>query len=247
MITHHLLSERPELIEQADALNGAAWPEPMYHNSTGNCWGALFDPFLEYQLVFCDEGRVIAVGHTIPLRWAGTLNDLPAGWDAVLVRGVEEQRAGVTPNTLSALAAVIAPEYKGKGLSQQIILAMRQVAAAHNFGALIAPVRPNQKALYPLIDMERYLQWQNAKQEPFDAWVRTHWKLGARILKVAPQSMVIKGNVAEWEQWTGLKFPDSGAYVVAGLLAPVQIDRSQDLGLYNDENVWMQHSITKEQ
>jgi GNAT superfamily N-acetyltransferase len=247
MITKHLLSERPDLIEQAHALNGSAWPEPLYHGGTGEYWGQLFEIFLDYQIVFCEADRVIAVGHTIPVQWAGTLDDLPAGWDGVIERGVVQHEAGVVPNTLSALAAVIAPDYKGKGLSTQIIEAMGQVAKTHGFMTLIAPVRPNQKALYPLTAMERYLEWQTDKQAPFDAWIRTHWKMGATILKIAPQSMTIKGTVAEWEQWTGLKFPDGGEYVVTGMVSPVRIDRGENLGVYYDANVWMKHSIVKEQ
>jgi hypothetical protein len=37
---------------------------------------------------------------------------------------------------------------------------------------------------------------------------------------------VISGTVAEWEEWTGMRFPDSGAYVVPGALVPVDIDRA---------------------
>jgi GNAT superfamily N-acetyltransferase len=244
MITQHLLSERPDLIEQAHTLNGAAWPEMLYHGGMGEYWSRLFDTFLEYQTVFCDEGRVVAVGHTIPVPWAGTVDDLPAGWDAVIAQGVVAHQQGQTPNTLSALAAVIDPAYKGQGLSTQIVKAMRAVAEAHGFKTVIAPVRPNQKHLYPLVEMERYIQWQTPEAAPFDAWIRTHWRLGATILKVAPHSMTIKGTVPEWEQWTGLKFPESGPYVVAGGVEPVTIDCERNEGVYYDANVWMAHKIS---
>jgi len=243
MITKHLLSERPDLIEQAHALNGSAWPEPLYHGGMGEYWGELFETFLDCQIAFCEEDRVIAVGHTIPVQWAGTLDDLPAGWDAVIEQGVLGHRQGLVPNTLSALAAVIAPEYQGKGLSRQLVQAMRGVAEAHGFTNLIAPVRPTQKVAYPLIPMERYVEWQTVQNAPFDAWIRTHWKLGATILEVAPHSMLIKGTVAEWEQWTGLVFPGSGEYVVAGALAPVTINRETNTGVYYEANVWMKHKI----
>lgn len=67
--------------------------------------------------------------------------------------------------------------------------------------------------------------------------------LGACVVKACPRSMRIPGRVAEWESWTGLSLPDSGRYVVAGALVPVEIDRERDLGLYVEPNVWMLHSL----
>ena len=52
----------------------------------------------------------------------------------------------------------------------------------------------------------------------------------------------VLGTVAQWEEWTGLVFPDSGSYVVPGALVPVEIDRERDEGLYLEPGVWMVHS-----
>lgn len=46
------------------------------------------------------------------------------------------------------------------------------------------------------------------------------------------------------EAWTGLRFPESGAYVVPGALTPVTIDREADRGEYVEPNVWMRHAVT---
>lgn len=53
--------------------------------------------------------------------------------------------------------------------------------------------------------------------------------------------MTITGSVAEWEKWTGMRFPESGEYVVPGALRPVVVDLEEDLGLYEVPNVWMLH------
>ena len=55
--------------------------------------------------------------------------------------------------------------------------------------------------------------------------------------------MVISGTVAEWEEWTGMAFPESGDYVVPSALVPVQIDRERDEGRYIEPNVWMRHDV----
>jgi hypothetical protein len=75
-----------------------------------------------------------------------------------------------------------------------------------------------------------------------DPWIRTHWRLGARILKAAPESQTMTGTVTEWEGWTGLVFPDSGDFVIPDGLALLSIDKVADLGTYVEPNVWMQHN-----
>jgi hypothetical protein len=47
--------------------------------------------------------------------------------------------------------------------------------------------------------------------------------------------------VAEWEAWTGLALPDSGAYVFPDGLAPLRVDREADRATYWEPNVWMVH------
>jgi hypothetical protein len=78
---------------------------------------------------------------------------------------------------------------------------------------------------------------------PLDPWLRVHRRLGARFLEVAPESMVIAGTISEWEEWTGMGFPESGAYVVQGALQPVEMDLERDLGVYREPNVWMRHPV----
>ena len=120
---------------------------------------------------------------------------------------------------------------------------MATLAARHGLRALVAPVRPTLKHRYPLTSMARYVRWRGPVGAPVDPWLRVHWRLGARILRVAPRSMIIEGRVGDWERWTGIRFPESGRYVVPGALAPVTIDRRRNLGRYVEPNVWMLHTV----
>jgi hypothetical protein len=120
---------------------------------------------------------------------------------------------------------------------------MRRIAAEYGLHDIIAPVRPTLKAHYPLTSIERYSAWTTSDGAPFDPWLRTHWRLGARIVGLAPQSMIIAAPVAQWETWTTMRFPDSGPYIVPGALQPILIDRERDVGRYEDPNVWMRHII----
>jgi hypothetical protein len=63
------------------------------------------------------------------------------------------------------------------------------------------------------------------------------------MIRVCPQSMLIRSTIANWETWTKLRFPESGTYVVPGALNPVEMDVPGDQGVYIEPNVWMQHPI----
>ncbi len=228
-----------------DAVKRHAWPEFMFHDPVaGRLWGHLEDDFAEYQFVLKDDaGALVAVGHTLPFFWEEGRELPDDGWDAMFERAVETLRAGWTPNMISAVEASVHPAYRGKGVSRRVLMEMRAIAELRGFTTLVAPVRPSQKALYPLIPMLHYIGWTNDKGEPFDAWLRTHWRLGATIEKVAPRSMLIEAPVADWERWTGLPMPESGAYAIAGALAPLIVDRDSDCAQYIEPNVWMRHAI----
>ena len=89
----------------------------------------------------------------------------------------------------------------------------------------------------------RYVEWRRQDGQLLDPWLRVHENAGATLVRVAPESMRISGSVAQWEDWTKLVFPESGTYVVAGALVPVEIDRERDEGVYVEPNVWMHHRV----
>lgn len=243
-------AEQPEVKREVfKAVKHPAWQyDFMFEDEVANrLWDRLENDFAPYQFVLRDEdagGTIAAVGHTLPFCWTASLAELPdRGWDGIFEQAVADYDAGRAPNMMTAIEASIAPAYQGKGVSRRILETMRGMAQGHGFASLVAPVRPSWKAKYPLTPMDRYVAWTDAGGAPFDPWLRTHWRMGARIVKVAPRSMRVPGSIAEWEQWTGLKFPESGAYIVPGALEPVQIDCEQDLGVYIEPNVWMHHAI----
>ena len=227
-----------------DAVKRHAWPEFMFHDPVANrLWDRLENDFAEYQFVLKDDaGALVAVGHMLPFFWEEGRELPDGGWDAMFERAVETLRAGWTPNQISAVEATVHPEFRGQGVSRRVLMEMRAIAKSKGFTSLVAPVRPSQKAQYPLTPMQRYVAWTNDQGEPFDAWLRTHWRLGAKIEKVAPRSMCIEAPVAKWEAWTGLVLPESGAYIIDGALAPLIVDRENDCAQYVESNVWMRHT-----
>jgi GNAT superfamily N-acetyltransferase len=238
------LAERPELEAQIPRLHAESWPAFMQADPVAvRYWGALLSTFAEYQYVLCDESdTLIAAGHAIPLVWDGTVEGLPEGWDAAIEWGFRDYEQGEAPTTLCGLSIVIAPTQQGRGLSELMVQTMKDLAAADGLDQIIIPVRPSLKSRHPRTSMQEYLQWQQPDGSPFDPWLRIHQRMGAEVLAIAPRSMVITGTVTEWEQWTGMQFPESGSYPVTGALEPITIDCEHNIGRYEEPNVWVRYS-----
>jgi GNAT superfamily N-acetyltransferase len=222
-----------------------AWPQFLYHDPVLNrLFGRVIEEYPGFQFYAWDEEReeVVGVGTAVPATWDGKPASLPdGGIDAIVEAAFADGRP--EPNVLCALQILIAHDFRGQGLSRRMIQRMGEIGRDQGLGNLIAPVRPTLKHRYPLVPMERYVTWRRHDGTHLDPWLRTHERVGAPIVKVAWESTRIPGTVAEWEEWAGMSFPDSGSYVVPGALVPVEIDREQDQGLYVEPNVWMVHSL----
>ena len=239
------LAERPDLRQPHGDLNASVWPEFMLNDPVSNeLWDHLAADFATFQMCLLDPaGELVAGLNSAPLAWDGTDDGLPEGWDGQLIRSVAGLRDGVLPNTLGALQIVVRHDRRGSGYSGVMVDAMRASAAVHGYTALIACVRPTDKERYALIPIERYARWTREDGLPFDPWIRLHVRLGGQIVRAAPASMRVEGTVAEWREWTGLAFPDSGRYLPAGAAAPVDVDVEADRGVYHDPNVWVVHRV----
>jgi GNAT superfamily N-acetyltransferase len=240
------LAERPDLRDVLDDHNGAAWPEFMLQNPVaGRLWHHLDEDLVAWQFLLLDvEDRIVVGGNTAPLAWDGTDDGLPAGWEDQFERSVAGMQAGATPNTLGALQVVVAPDHRGERLAGRMVEVFRERARAARFRSLIACVRPTEKHRHPLVPIEEYAAWTRADGLPYDAWIRLHVRLGARVARPAPESMTITGTVAEWEHRTGLTFAESGPRVLPFATNPVVVDREADRVVYHDANVWVVHDLS---
>jgi GNAT superfamily N-acetyltransferase len=231
--------------DQAGDIGEASWPEFMMHDAVANeNWHELFDRFHEYQFALLDTEKncMAAMANSLPFYWEYPLANLPeGGWDWLFLKAIDDHKASRTPNIQSAIQIAIHPSYQGQGLSNLMVRAMRGIAKSHGFENMVAPVRPNEKSKYPLTSIDDYIRWTNPEGLPFDAWLRVHARLGARILKPCHEAMTIRGSRAEWEKWTGLAFPQSGQYHVPGALNPIQMNVEKGEGIFIEPNVWMVH------
>lgn len=155
-------AERPDLVQQAEAMAPETWPEYMLNDAVSNrLWGRLKLDMLEFQFMILGEGdEILSVSNSLSMDWDGQPASLPPeGWDRAFERGFDELDRGQPPNTLCALSITIHPRNQVKGISQIAVTTMRDIARRHGFGDLIAPVRPNWKR-----DFKTLLVWQKAHQ-----------------------------------------------------------------------------------
>jgi len=233
--------ERPDLLDPAWERTRDTLPEYNNHGDVLNVyWPRLTDERPEFQFHLVGDGdEILARARSIPVRWDGTIDDLPAGIDGAIARGFDEGDA----NALCALVIMVPRDRQSRGLSAAAVESMSDIARRHGLRALIAPVRPSWKERYPLVPIERYARWRRPDGLPLDPWMRVHERLGAAVLKPEPRSLLITGTVAEWEEWTAMTFPESASYWFPRGLATVEIDREEDRGTYWEPNVWMHHAL----
>jgi GNAT superfamily N-acetyltransferase len=233
-------ADRPDLRKiRWETLSRPTFPEYMHHSPIGTrYWGRLYDEHADFQLGLLDADELVAELHSVPLAWDGSEDDLPYGWEDAFPRAFE---SGRQPNTLCALAISVRPDQQGRRLSSVMLNAMRDAARAHDLRELIAPVRPTRKSDYPLIAIERYVEWRLQDGSHFDPWVRLHERVGGTIVRPAPESMTIEAPVSEWEGWTEMLFPEDGDYVFPGGLAPLRVRDA--FGRHVEPNVWMRHAL----
>lgn len=233
-------ADRPDLLElRYERLSRQTFPEYMHHNEPGRLyWDRLYRDFPEFQVALLDGDELVAEAHAVPTPWDGTVDGLPAGWDDGFVRGMTSTDAATA---LMALAISVLPGRQGQGLSERMIETFRDNARAAGLAHVLAPVRPTWKSRYPLIPIEEYLTWRREDGAHFDPWLRIHERVGGEILAAAPISMEMEWPVADWEEWTEMRFPADGEYVFPGALATLVV--RDGIGRHVEPNVWVGHSV----
>ena len=222
------------------------WPEFMMHDAVSLAnWPTLLALFPEFQLTVQLGTEVIASLNSIPLAAPPVSQLDDGGWDWALETGISGKRVERPANCLCGLQIGICREMQGKGLAGMMIALMKALAQKHGFSRLIIPVRPADKALFPLISMEEYCRRKRSDGLPADPWLRAHVKCGAQMLFPCLSSMSISGSISEWKTWTGMDFPQSGKYCIPGALVPVEFFLENDKAEYIEPNYWIAYSLAE--
>lgn len=233
------IEEQPDLLSHIDHLGLDSFPRYLFEGDAvlKAGWDRILRQFPDCQFALFEGEEMVGGGVTVPLYWDKTVEGLPTVIDELFDTETRE------PNILCAIAGLVVDKHQGRGISTDVLLGMKSIAEKRKLDSLMAPVRPNRKELYPLIPIEDYMHWKRDDGLPYDPWIRVHARLNAPLLRVMPKCIIATGTVAQWEEWTGLHFKQSGSYVIEGALNPIEIDLEKDQGLYIEPAVWMEHKV----
>ena len=234
-------ADRADLRERRhDELSRPTFPEYMHHNEPGGrYWDRLYEDYPDFQLALLDGEELIAELHSVPTPWDGIERGSSGGLGRGVPESVRERARG--GRALCARDLGSARTGRRAGCLRRMLNEMRAAAGRAGLRELIAPVRPTLKSSYPLIPIEEYMCWRRTDGTHFDPWIRVHERIGGEILAPSPESMFVEAPVAEWEEWTEMRFPGDGAYVVPGMLAVLEV--RDGIGLHVEPNVWLRHSV----
>lgn len=240
--------ERPEFLHRQDELETDAFPEFLLQEALWHeVWPHMCEDFGEFQIYLYDTAADTLLGcaNTVPLAIDNLEKNLP-GFQELLLESVRQNQARTPPNTLCWVQAIVVPKARGRGLASKLHAGLVDLARAHGIETLAVPLRPSLKDRYPLTPIERYAEWRRDDGLPFDPWMRTYERLGAQYLGIRHDATVIADSIEAWENWTGMKFPDSGDYIVPGAHTPLSIDCDHDVGRYTEAHIWYRLSLQRD-
>ena len=151
----------------------------------------------------------------------------------------------MTPNVQSAIQIAVLPGQRGQGLSGRMVDIMKSIGRSHGLTALLAPIRPTAKHIYPLTPIERYVTWTNGRRRAtvrsLDADSRQD---GSELHQGLPARDAHRGDPQGVGDLDGDDLSrERRDYIVPGALNPVQIDVENDRGVYLEPNLWMHHAL----
>lgn len=224
------------------------WPPMLAHDVVSQKYSSEIDrEFPEFQLLAVErktENRVVGIAHAVPLHIGKLLDELPeTGWDWSLETAIANRRGGISPDSLCGLSITVLPEVQRRGVGRMLIAEILSLALRLELFSVVMPVRPISKEDHPLVSINDFITWHRDDGFHRDAWIRTHQKAGAQILKACSASMTVVAPLSDWQDWCGQSFSKPGEYVVKGCLAPARIDTASGVGTYVEPNIWMHYKI----
>ena len=114
-------ADRRDLSEQVTAAFRPLWPEFIFHDPVDAEYSERVESyFSQYDVMLLDAGEVVTGGWGVPLRWNGTLSDLPDGYDEALQRAVTGHERSAHADTLCIMAAAVRLAGRGAGSPERL-------------------------------------------------------------------------------------------------------------------------------
>jgi hypothetical protein len=235
------LRDRARPAEQVDRVLEGGWPAFIGADAKAERHlSRVRDAFGDHELALVartvsgdgDGEELVALGWAVPLRWSGAVADLPGGYTESLGQALADLDACVATDTLVVCAVQVRSDLGGRGLAGRLLAGFVEHAVRTGHERGHRPAAPDSQAHPPahpdrrVRDLDRQ---QRRAVRPMDPRAPAHGRVGARH---RAQSQTMTATVAQWEDWTGMRLPATGSYVIPGGLSPLEIDVDADLGTY---------------
>ncbi len=188
-----------------------------------------------------EKDEVIGMLKAVPVRREKGSELWDDGYTGAMARAIDDLRFFRRPNCLVGLAIAVRKDFQGRGWANSIISQMKTTAEESGFESIAIPLRPTGAESEE--HFAEYCLSTRGDGMPLDPWLRLHVRNGAVIRNFCARSMQFHGTIEEWEEWTDMDFPESGAYDVPGGIAKLRIDRKADSGSYIEPNVWVTYDL----
>ncbi|MDE9467192.1 amino acid adenylation domain-containing protein [Xenorhabdus bovienii] len=237
------LSYKPALRGELIQLHQQSWPAYFAADeATLTYWSALMSQHEDDQLVLLNKQHQLSGAvHTTRIYWDGQLSSLSQGWSSAIAQGVHREFSQ-EPNTLVALAALVAPQERGQGLSRVLLETIKQHALACQMTHCIIPLRVTGKSAHPEMTFSDYVYATDADGQPLDPWLRVHLAAGAQLLGITENSQRVVADSAHWSQWLEQEVSAPGVYHHPSLFTFLEVDENGN-GVYEEPCVWVKHFL----
>ncbi len=239
-------AERPDLFDASVELENETWDRLSFLDYTSAHhahYDGLLERFPDYRLcmIEVETGDMVATGMCVPLQVADDRALPQEGWDWLVDTAMAQDSTNA--NAVGALSISVPAQHRHRGFARDMINTMRAVANVKKCWGVIAPVRPSAKCDHPFVPMQEYVGWTDHSGRIFDPWLRSHVAAGGTIAGVCGRSMVVEQPLEFWKSWTDSALDGGSNVVIAGALAPLNVDTSAGTGCYVEPNVWVTHRL----
>lgn len=226
----------PSDADRAIEIENSVWAPYHYEAEGAPDWD--YDP--RFWVVAELDGRMVATADGCLADWDGHPDHLPASWTQVMR---DAPAISDSPWTC-ALGTSIVSDARGLRLSALMLEALAGRSAEYGAVGMLAPARPSSRASYPHLDLVDYANLRLADGRHADPWIRTHERLGARIIGHSERSMDVSGTHAQWEAWLGYPLPQHTRCLIPGSTGWLELWGG--MGRLSEDSIWMLHPISSD-
>ena len=197
------------------------------------------------------------------------------------------------PNALCGLFVGVKEAFRRQGIADALLMNFKCIARHRRLAVIAVPVHLTARRKYMNSSFEQYFRWsqgnpnspemswlEKTRQKsgengnpmmPFDPWLRKHFELGAKLVKIAPRSVHVSMPAAKWLPFIRDKYKSIGGDatdingdghshawqegdnvdgakldgVRPGPLFPEKLkwDAASEVVVYEDSDVWVLHGL----